>query len=157
MEKGLTKMTKAIAKAMENAIESANDVNFQIPTGFINTFDLTTNEGKMKVVNATNNSVPLNEYMDTELHICDCVTMPGVRKGRNGMPDTECKNVHLIDDDGVSYFSQSDGVARAVQMFAAMWPDFGKHSTVDGYLAIKCISQVLPNGNTLKTLVFVNN
>ena len=154
-------MTKAIAKAMETAIQNndsqiTNDVNFDIPTGFINTFDFTSNEGKMKVVNATNNSVPLKDYMDKELHICDCVTMPGIRKGRNGMPDTECKNIHLIDVDGISYFSQSDGVARAVQMFAAMWPDFGKNSTEEGYLAIKCISQELPNGNTLKTLVFVD-
>lgn len=149
-------MTKAIAKAMETAIENANDVNFAIPTGFINTFDLATNEGKMKVVNATNNSVPLNDHMDEELHICDCVTMPGIRKGRNGMPDTECKNVHLIDENGVSYFSQSDGVARAVQMFAAMWPDFGKASMSEGYLRVKCIAQTLPNGNTLKTLVFID-
>ncbi len=149
-------MAKAIQKAMENAIATTENVNFNIPTGFINTFDLATNEGKMKVVNATNNSVPLKDYMDIELHIVDCVTMPGIRKGRNGMPDTECKNTHLIDENGVSYFSQSDGVSRAVQMFAAMWPDFGKHSTPEGYLAIKCIEQALPNGNTLKTLVFVD-
>ena len=149
-------MTKAIAKAMETAIESNENVNFNIPVGFINTFDVSTNEGKMKVVNATNNSVPLKDYMDKELHIVDCVTMPGIRKGRNGMPDTECKNVHLIDEKGISYFSQSDGVARAVQMFAAMWPDFGKNSTQEGYLKIKCIAQNLPNGNTLKTLVFVD-
>ena len=149
-------MTKAIAKAMENAIMETENVNFAIPTGFINTFDLSTNEGKMKVVNATNNSVPLKDYMGVELHICDCVTMPGIRKGRNGMPDTECKNTHLIDVDGISYFSQSDGVARAVQMFAAMWPDFGKHTTDEGYLKVACTSQELPNGNTLKTLVFVD-
>lgn len=149
-------MAKTIAKAMENAIVNSENVDFNIPTGFINTYDLSTNEGKMKVVNATNNSVPLKDYMDKELHIVDCVTMPGIRKGRNGMPDTECKNVHLIDENGVSYFSQSDGVSRAVQMFAAMWPDFGKTSTDEGYLAIKCIEQNLPNGNTLKTLVFVD-
>ena len=149
-------MTKAIEKAMNNAIANVEKVDFNIPTGFINTYDLSTNEGKMKVVNATNNSVPLKDYMDTELHIVDCVTMPGIRKGRNGMPDTECKNVHLIDVDGVSYFSQSDGVARAVQMFAAMWSDFGKNTTPEGYLAVKCIAQELPNGNTLKTLVFVD-
>lgn len=132
-----------------------NDANFNVPTQFINTFDLRTNAGKMAVVNATNNSVPLAQNMDKELHIVDCITMPGIRKGRNGMPDTECKNVYLIDDKGVSYFSQSDGVAKAVQMFAALWPDFGK-TTDEGYLAIKCIAQELPNGNTLKTLVFVD-
>ena len=149
-------MTKnAIQKAMENAIEVKDNVDFNIPTGFINTFDLSTNDGKMKVVNAVNNSVPLKDFMDTELHIVDCVTMPGIRKGRNGMPDTECKNVHMIDENGVSYFSQSDGVSRAIQMIAAMWPDFGK-STETGYLALKCVAQELPNGNTLKSLVFVD-
>lgn len=146
-------MTKEIAK-IDNAIANTENVNFNIPTGFINTYDLSTNEGKMSVVNAINSSEPLKDHMDEELHIVDCVTMPGVRKGRNGMPDTECKNVHLIDVNGVSYFSQSDGVSRAVQMFAAMWPDFGKETTADGYLAIKCVAQELPNGNTLKTLVF---
>lgn len=147
-------MTKQIAKAMETAVAKTNNVDFAIPTGFINTFDLSTNTGKMKVVNATNNSVPLKDFMDKELHICDCVTMPGIRKGRNGMPDTECTNTHLIDVDGVSYFSQSDGVARAIMMIAAMWPDFGKASDT-GYLALKCVAQELPNGNTLKSLVFV--
>ena len=149
-------MTKAIEKTEKNEIVSQGNVNFNIPTGFINTFDLETNEGKMKVINAVNDSVPLKDHMNEELHIIDCVTMPGIRKGRNGMPDTECKNVHLIDENGISYFSQSDGVSRAVQMFAAMWPDFGKKTTDAGYLAIKCIAQELPNGNTLKTLVFVD-
>ena len=149
-------MTKAIEKTEGNAIVSQENVDFNIPTGFINTFDLSTNEGKMKVINAVNDSVPLKDHMNEELHIVDCVTMPGIRKGRNGMPDTECKNTHLIDVNGVSYFSQSDGVSRAVQMFAAMWSDFGKKTTEQGYLAIKCIAQELPNGNTLKTLVFVD-
>ena len=148
-------MAKAIQKAMENAIsENTTDVNFNVPTSFINTYDLSSNEGKMKVVNAVNNSVPLKDFMDKELHIVDCITMPGIRKGRNGMPDSECINTHLIDVDGVSYFSQSDGVSRAIQMFAAMWPDFGKKSTDEGYLALKCVAQDLPNGNTLKTLIF---
>lgn len=120
----------------------------------INTFDLTTNEGKMKAINAMNNSVPLKDYVNTDLHICDCVTMEGVRKGRNGMPDTACTNVYLVDVDGVSYFSQSDGVARAIKMFATMWGDFGKTTTEEGYLNIKCVEQELSNGNTLKTLVF---
>lgn len=146
-------MAKEITVA-NNELANAENVNFNIPVGFINTFDLNTNEGKMKVVNAINNSVPLKDYMDVELHIVDCVTTPGVRKGRNGMPDTECKNTHLIDENGVSYFSQSDGVARAAQMIAAMWPDFGKDSTKEGYLALQCVAQELPNGNTLKTLHF---
>ena len=130
----------------------ADMVDFSIPTGYINTFDLDSNDGKIKVINSVNNSVPLKDFMDKELHICDCITMPGVRKGRNGMPDTNCTNTHLIDVDGVSYFSQSDGVARAIVMFAALWPDFGK-STELGCLRMKCVAQDLPNGNTLKTMI----
>lgn len=149
-------MTNAIEKAMENAIATKDNIDFNVPSGFINTYDMSTNEDKMTVVNAINNTVPLKDYMGVELHICNCITMPGIRKGRNGNPDTECKNTYLIDTDGISYFSQSDGVSRAVQMFAAMWPDFGKNSTEEGYLSIACTSQELPNGNTLKTLVFVN-
>lgn len=137
---------------MANEIEK--NVEFDIPSGYINTVNLETNEGKMKVVNAINNSVPLKDYMDTELHIVDCITTPGERKGRNGNPNSKCVNTHIIDENGTSYFSQSDGVARAVQMFAAMWPDFGKETTKDGFLSIKCVAQELPNGNTLKTLVF---
>ena len=151
-------MAKAIEKATETqAIVSSENIDFNIPTGFINTFDLNTNEGKMKVINAVNASVPLKDYMNTELHIVDCITMPGIRKGRNGMPDVECKNTHLIDENGVSYFSQSDGVARAVQMFSALWSDFGKKTTPDGYLRIMCKEQLLNNGNTLKTLVIVED
>lgn len=146
-------MSKEIVKS-ETAIVENENVNFAIPTGFINTINMETNEGKMKVVNAVNSSVPLKDHMDEELHIVDCVTMPGIRKGRNGSPDTNCVNVHIIDVNGVSYFSQSDGVARAVQMFAAMWPDFGRHTTEEGYLRIKCIAVELANGNTLKNLVF---
>ena len=142
-------MTKAIEKAMNQAVETNVSYN-----EFINTFNLESNEDKKKVVNAVNNSVPLKDYMEKELHICNCITMPGVRKGRNGMPDAPCTNTYLIDVDGVSYFSQSDGVARAVQMFAAMWPDFGRESTDVGCLALKCVEQELPNGNTLKSLIF---
>ena len=149
-------MTKAIEKT-NSAIVTSESVDFAIPTGFINTIDLSTNDGKMKAVNAINSTVPLNDFVDKELHIVDCITMPGVRKGRNGMPDTECKNVHLVDVDGVSYFSQSDGVSRAVQMLAAMWPDFGKQTTKEGYLRIKCVEIQLNNGNTLKNLVICDD
>ncbi len=146
-------MTTDIIKNENTAVTKIADmVDFSIPTGYINTFDLESNSDKIKVINAVNNSVPLKDYMDKELHICDCITMPGIRKGRNGMPDTNCTNTHLIDVDGVSYFSQSDGVARAIVMFAALWPDFGK-STELGCLRMKCVAQDLPNGNTLKTMV----
>ena len=133
--------------------EGSNLANFDVPTGFVNTIDLSTNAGKMKVINATNNSVALKDHMQEVLKINNVITMPGIRKGRNGMPDVECINTYLVDVDGVSYFSQSDGVSRAVRMLVAMWPDMGRESTDDGYLPLKCEETQLANGNTMKTLI----
>ena len=132
------------------------DINFNIPTGFINTLDLSSNEGKIATVNAINSAEPLNNHVGEIIKVVDCITMPGIRKGRNGMPDTECVNTHLIDTEGNVYFSQSDGVSRAIRSFSALWPDFGKETTVEGYLPMVCKEVPLNNGNKLKTLVIVD-
>ena len=152
MVKGLNKMTTEIATTNNDL-----DVNFNIPTGFINTLDLSTNEGKIATVNAMNNSEPLNNHVGEIIEVVDCITIPGIRKGRNGAPDTECVNTHLIDTKGNVYFSQSDGVARSIRSFAALWPDFGKGTTVEGFLPMVCKNIELANGNTLKTMVIVED
>ena len=144
-------MTKEITKAENNAI-TASDTAFDIPTGYVNTFDLETEEGKTSVLKAYNSAEPLNNHVDETLKICDVMTTPGIRRGRNGMPDMPCQNTYLIDVDGVAYFSQSDGVARSLQMFVALYPDMGKNSE-KGCVEIKCIEQPMNNGNTLKTLI----
>ena len=144
-------MTKEITTTNGNAI-TASDNAFDIPTGYVNTFDLETEEGKNSVLKAYNAAEPLNNHVDEVLHICDCMTTPGIRKGRNGMPDMPCQNTYLIDTNGVAYFSQSDGVARSLQMFIALYPDFNK-SSEKGCVDIKCIEQPMNNGNTLKTLI----
>lgn len=122
-------------------------------TGAICTVDLNDKTGKRVALNAVNNADSLNNHVGEELHICDCITEQGVRRGRNGMPDTPCINTYLIDVDGRAYFSQSDGVSRSVYTIASLWPDFGKVSEDDGYLCIKCVEKVLQNGNTVKNLV----
>lgn len=144
-------MTKAIEKKNDSAI-TASDTAFDIPTGFVNTFDLETEEGKTSVLKAYNAAEPLNNHVGEALKICDVMTTPGIRKGRNGMPDAPCQNTYLIDIDGNAYFSQSDGVARSLQMFVALYPDMGKTSE-KGYVELCCIEQAMNNGNTLKTLI----
>lgn len=144
-------MANEIMVSENNAI-AATDNNFDIPTGFINTFDITTDEGKKAVLKSYNASESLNLHVGEVLNICDCITTPGIRKGRNGQADMPCQNTYLIDTDGITYFSQSDGVARSLQMFAALYPDFGK-SSEKGCIEIVCVEQNLPNGNSLKTLV----
>lgn len=134
-------------------IENANELAFAPVNGFINTCDLDTLDGKKKTANAINGAVSLNDYVGVVLNIVDVITMPGTRKGRNGMPDTECQNTYLIDDKGVAYFSQSSGVARSLSVNMSIYQtcDAGK-----GYLPMVCKAETLPNGNTLKTLIVVD-
>lgn len=130
-----------------------NELAFAPVTGFINTCDLTTIEGKKKTVNAINNAASLNDHVGEVLKIVDVITMSGVRKGRNGMPDTECQNTYLIDEDGASYFSQSDGVARSLKVIMSIYQGCDAGS---GYLPLACKAETLPNGNTLKSIVVVD-
>lgn len=116
------------------------------------TVDLSDDMGKLKIIAALNYAAPLKDFADKEIIFCDCIQVAGVRKARNGGTDTPCKNTYLIDADGNAYFSQSDGIARSVQMISALFPDFGKHLD-DGGIKLKLVEQKLPNGNTLKNLV----
>ena len=117
----------------------------------INTLNTDTFDGKITALNALNNAVSLKDA-NSSLKICDCIALPGVRKGRNNTADTECQNTYLIDIDGNAYFTQSDGIARSVRMIYMLFPDFGKSSDV-GYLKVRVVEKKLPNGNTIKALV----
>ena len=147
-------MVEEIVKIDNKELDITTDnISFDIPQGFINTVDMSTNEGKVKVVKALNAAKSLNDFVGVELKVCDCITMPGIRKGRNGMPDTNCQNTIIIDIDGNSYFTQSDGIARSILIYSAIWPDFGKNSTSEGYLSFCVVEEELANGNTLKKIV----
>lgn len=144
-------MTENIT-AITAADETAND--FVPVQGFINTCELDTLDGKMRSANAINSAVSLNDHVGEVLRIVDVITMPGVRKGRNGQADTPCQNTYLIDADGITYFSQSDGVKRSINTTLSI---FKKCDAGKGYLPLACKSDVLPNGNTIKTLVVVDD
>ena len=135
----------------EMAIVSMEDI-MSSNGNIINTLNLSTNEGKISTLNAINNAQSLVDANDTTLDICDCITMPGVRKGRGNTPDTECQNTYLIDTKGNAWFTQSDGIARSVKMIAMLFPDFGK-STDDGCLHVHVDESTLKNGNSIKSLV----
>ena len=140
----MTENITAIATAEDTAID------FEPVQGYINTCDLDTLDGKMRSANAINSAVSLNDHVGEVLRVVDVITMPGIRKGRNGQADTPCQNTYLIDEDGITYFSQSDGVKRSMSIFKTC--DAGK-----GCLPLACKADVLPNGNTIKTLVIVDD
>lgn len=120
--------------------------DFNISEGFICTLDRTSTEGKVAIAKALNGSEPLKDHMDEVLHLAGVITTPGVR----AQSGAECTNNYLVLDDGTVLFSQSDGVTRSLKVIAALWGgDLHDGKTVD----VKCISQNLTNGNTLKTII----
>lgn len=120
--------------------------DFNISEGFICTLDRTSTEGKVAIAKALNGSEPLKDHMNEVLHLAGVITTPGVR----AQSGASCTNNYLVLDDGTVLFSQSDGVTRSLKVIAALWAgDMHDGKTVD----VKCISQNLTNGNTLKTIV----
>lgn len=106
---------------------------------------------KKLVVNAMNNAESLKDYEGKALNVIGVFTKPGIRRARdkNGV-DMPCTNTTLICEDGIAYFSQSEGVRNAVDNFmAAGLFDDGE------IVPMKLVSSELPNGNTRKTLVLV--
>lgn len=120
--------------------------DFNISEGYICTLDRTSTEGKVAIAKALNGSEPLKDHMNEVLHLAGVITTPGVR----AQSGAECTNNYLVLDDGKVLFSQSDGVTRSLKVIAALWSgDLHDGKTVD----VKCISQNLTNGNTLKTII----
>lgn len=149
-------MSDEIMVANESALDVAakNSVNFEIPTGYICTVDISTLEGKLDVQNALNGADSLSKRMNETLILKNVVTTQGVRSVSGDV----CTNTHLILADGTTLFSQSDGVARSIATLVALFTtvvngvpvcDFGEG------LPIKCIETKLRNGNTLKSIVAV--
>lgn len=120
--------------------------DFNISEGFVCTLDRTSTEGKVAIAKALNGSEPLKDHMNEVLHLAGVITTPGVR----AQSGANCTNNYLVLDDGTVLFSQSDGVTRSLKVIAALWGgDLHDGKTVD----VKCISQNLTNGNTLKTII----
>lgn len=120
--------------------------DFNITNGYICTLDRTTDTGKVAIAKALNGSEPLKDHMDEVLHLAGVITTPG-RRTQTG---AECTNNYLVLDNGTVLFSQSDGVTRSLKVIAALWGgNLHDGKTVD----VKCITQNLNNGNTLKTII----
>lgn len=136
---------KKIVKADETTIVSATP-DFNIPEGYICTLDMTTNEGKVKVATALNGSEPLKNYVNKVIELAGIITTPGKR----AVSGNDCTNNYLVLADGKVLFSQSDGVARSLNVITALW---GANLQAGETVKVKCIEQTLNNGNTLKSVV----
>lgn len=129
-----------------NALANTDNVEMNIPDGYICTVDRTTREGTIKVANALSDAASLADIGDKHFNLVDVITTPGVRS-RTG---EFCTNTYLIDSEGNIYMTQSDGLKRSAQQIVGLFNgDFGE----DG-IEVAVIEKKLNNGNTLKTLHF---
>lgn len=143
---------------MANEIVAAGNVNldnangFEIPRGYICTVDLSTLDGKLELAKALNGAVSMKDKVNETLRVVNIVTTQGTRS-RTG---EECVNSYLICEDGTVYFSQSDGIARALKVLIAIFTDpISKEFTspVDMGVGLQVTETTLGNGNTLKSIV----
>lgn len=119
--------------------------------GYICTFDMSNDEEKLEAIAAYNDALPLAQHVGEIISLKNVLTCPGVRKARNEtQQDTPCQNTYLIDTDGIAYYSQSDGVAKSVNMLVKAFPTLDYKG--QGYIDVVCVEKVLANNNTLKTV-----
>lgn len=141
---------------MANNIEltSRMDNNEEYPMNAFCTVDTSDPVGQKVVFNALSDALPLAQYMDTDIKVCDIMVEPGKRKNRSDGSYSTCMNTYLIDVDGNAYFSQSDGVFRSILNLMRIYRN-GLRDTPNGYLTMRCVETVLNTGNTLKKLILV--
>lgn len=146
-------MNEIIAAENNNAIVAGTD--FAIPEGFICTIDTTDIKGKVSLVNAVNSAVSSKTITGDVLRVVNVVTTPGAR-ARTG---EACTNTYLLCEDGTTYFTQSDGVARSIALIVAAFTDVITRqftNPVELGFGVKIIEEEMPNGNTLKKCVLAN-
>lgn len=126
--------------------------DFKIPEGFICTFDLSSEDGQLAMITATNMAVSMKDIVDVPISVRNIMTMPGVRM-RTGEP---CINSYFETVDGTIYMSQSSGIAKSLPIIIAactnqITGEFTAPCDKGWNLVVR--SQVLPNGNTYKSIV----
>lgn len=144
-------MSEEITVGTGNTIATADSVAFNPVQGFICTFDMTDDTEKAMAIKVYNDAQPLSQHVGEVIKLVNVLTAPGVRKSRiAGVDDQECQNTYLVDVDGNAYFSQSDGVARSVNMLVSAFPELDYKG--QGYIEVVCTEKQLSNGNTMKTI-----
>lgn len=111
---------------------------------YICTMDNSTFEGKRAIVNARSSALSLHDRGAEPLTVIGAYIAPGVRS-QNGQ---KCANVYLFGKDGMTYFSQSQGIYQSVLDIYDMFPDF---NAPDG-ITVVVKKTSLGGGRTTKSL-----
>lgn len=103
------------------------------------------------IVNGFASAESLNKSVgkDTVLNVTGVYITPGYRKSRDPrVPDAPCLNTYIVTDD-TTYFTQSSGIARSVQLMSSI-PGF-----FDAPKKMQVVSNKTSSDNTIKVLKVV--
>lgn len=119
------------------------------------TITLDTTHDKNRALRALNSASSLANVIRPDQDVFDVVDIfqvPGIRRARQeGASDIPCKNTYFLLADGQALMTQSDGIARSVDMLLALYPDCGR-SSEKGCITLAVHEEKLPNGNTIKSV-----
>lgn len=116
--------------------------------GFYATFDTSERSGQVKLYKATNASKLLREYMETPLAIVDFVFTPTAVTTETGETE-QVMGVYLVDADGTTYVSSSNGVIRSAIQIISM---LGEPATWGEPLKVVCRESNTAKGRRYKYL-----
>lgn len=124
-------------------------------TALHSTISLDTTHDKNRALRALNAAMSLANVIRPDQDVFDVIDIfqvPGIRRARQeGASDVPCKNTYFLLADGRALMTQSDGIARSIDMLLAIYPDCGRTSE-KGYLSLAVHEEKLPNGNTIKSV-----
>lgn len=110
--------------------------------------DMSDPETMISIVNGFAGALSLNDEIGPKdvIEVKGVYVTPGIRKSRDPrVPDAPCLNTYIVAGDE-TYFTQSSGIARSVQLM----------STIPGFFDTPRKMQVVSNktgsGNTIKSL-----
>lgn len=116
--------------------------------GYFATFDTTEMAGRRKLFNATQGAKLLRDFMETPIDVVDIVFAPTTVTDDEGFSNT-VMGVYLIDVNGVSYVSSSQGVCKSA---ATILAQLGNPSDWGGALTVICKETNTAKGRRYKSL-----
>lgn len=119
------------------------------------TITLDTMHDKNRALRALNSATSLANVIVSDrdtFDVVDVFQVPGIRRARQeGASDVPCRNTYFLLADGQALMTQSDGIARSVDMLLSLYPDCGR-STEKGCITLAVHEEKIPNGNTVKSV-----
>ena len=107
---------------------------------------------KLALFAASQSPKMLKDYDGEVLNVTGWKVEAGSRLDRNTGERTLCVNTTFFTSDGGCYFTQSNGVARAMHDLRAYFPD-GPRELPGGVLKIKSVKQKTANNIEYRTIV----